>query len=199
MRLNTLSTLTSYYSSDISGIAYPVVEVTALSFSSPLLYVGTNAGHLIVFSITDVPPKAGQTGNGSLHYKFLAGIHCGPHPIMGLDPSPLIKESAPQRPSSTSSPMSTPAIAQQIVVVCGAYQDDHNSTSASRVLHYELITSSARSSPSGVSPSTGQQQSDGRPSRLRNSRKLSIHSVSDRPLSYLPLSSSSLPFNCGCN
>lgn len=191
-------TFTAYFhfacDSDISGIAYPVVEITALSFSFPLLYVGTNAGHLIVFSVSEVPPKAGQS-TSSMQYKFLAGIHCGLYPIIGLDPSPL-QDSPSQRPPSASS---TPAIAQQILVVCGNQQDSATFASASRVLHYELAMSSSRSSPSGVSPSTGQQQNDGRLSKSKYGRKLSIHSVSDKPLSYLPLPLNSMSLNCGCN
>ena len=194
------------------------VQISALTFSFPLLFVGTNGGHLLVFKTleeispsrrhnsiplqsTSLPPS--NTGiRKRLNYKLLGATHCGPNPIISIHTTSL------QGGSPYGSPLGTSFAITQVLVTCSsitARDNDKETPSTSQIQIYELVSSphhSPLSSPGSslyllrerdrsLSISSSSSASTRRTSLSRSPLpKLTLYSVSPRPLTLLPLKDS---------
>lgn len=178
--------------------------IRTLSFSYPLLFAGTNGGHLLVFRISedvlsnhhrrDSTPASSRTLQD---YRMIAATHCGPHPIVGITVTPLGSEIG-RSPFEFS--IGTPNASVQVLVTCGVQHTDKEALSSSHVRLFELITSPTPSPI--VSPFTAPSprkrslsvSSVGSLSIRRSSSfsrpKLTLYSVSPEPLTLLPLKDS---------
>ena len=148
----------------VDGWVDDFAEIRVLTFSYPLLFVGTNGGHLLVFKIlkgsgsppllgrSDTLPRelaainAAQNGRNDsrksqVDYRILAATHCGAQPIVSIHTSQLQEEI---RRSPSDSPIGTPSAYMQVLVACGApnrRNGDREGLSSSQVQLYELFTS----------------------------------------------------------
>ena len=150
----------------VDGWVDDFAEIRALTYSYPLLFAGTNGGHLLVFKImegSNSPPSLGRSyslpqdiaavnttqnsgsSNGSrksqVEYRILAATHCGAQPIVGIYTSQLRDEMCR---SPVGSLIGTPSASMQVLVVCGApnrRNGDRDGLSSSQVQLYELSTS----------------------------------------------------------
>lgn len=182
-------------------------QITALSFTYPQLFVGTNGGHLLVFKVLDNLPiirrrdsiiKAGaMTSNrtkSAIDYKLLTAIHCGPLPITGIQPIPVRREFPSRSPLESSN--GTPNFSVQVLLICGG---DQGVVSSSQVQLYELFSSprvspvmsplSCRSETLSICSSCS-SLSNRRDSVSRSLPKLTLHSASGKTLTCLPLKDS---------
>ena len=165
-------------------------RITALSFSYPLIYAGTNGGHLLVFKLREGSPLSRsrtpvQLGKTALSHRLSAAIHCTSQPILSIHPTPIREElDTPYTPSPTA----------HVLVIHG--QGDGGSSSLLQL--YEL-NSSPRESPvisplngrSSVSSAISSSISVRRVSMNGTLPSLSLHTVSPNALSYLPLKNNS--------
>lgn len=182
-------------------------QITALSFTYPQLFIGTNGGHLLVFKILDDLPvnrrdsitKAAAVASNrtkpTMEYKLLAATHCGPVQIIGIHPIPVRGDFSCRFPFE--SPLGTPSSSMQVLLVCRSKVNDEETVSSSQVQLYELYAASPRGSLL-VSPVSCRSDTCSLSSSFSSRRgsvskllpKLTLHSVSENTLTYLPLKDS---------
>lgn len=119
------------------------VDVTCLSFCYPLLLVGTEGGHVLVFRLLADGP--------SLEYKLVTGRHCSAQPIVSMKPTQLQADSCL---GSLESPPATPGGSTVLLLITAPRQPPHHSPATSHLLLLELLVPPLHSPT--VSPTTGQ-------------------------------------------
>ena len=191
-------------------------QISALTFTYPHLFVGTDQGDLIAFRIykrTNVKKiKASNGGENSWDYKVLTAEHCSMSAVLDVFATPLRTEDDGCQ-SLFRSMMATPT-SMQVLVVCGQrHSQSSEVVTSSNVFCYELVTSPSPSpltspmqlsqrSPSGNDcrcSSVASNSSTSSVSTFQRRRtgtfdgslpKLSFYSASPSAYSLLPLRSS---------
>ncbi len=161
--------------SPTKGLLDYTVQVSALAFSYPLLFVGTSSGHLSVFRTAEEPPVSrlrrgsvptlcdsrphtfslpvqtlSQRTRSSPGYKLLGATHCGPYSVVSIYVVPAIGQIELLR-SPFWSPINSPGSGTVVVVVvCGPKSREGedtvpNSISVSQVQMYELVSTPSHS------------------------------------------------------
>ena len=214
--INNTHTLCSDHCTTQGSLVDDFAQITALSFSYPLLFVGTRGGHLLSFRIQEDPtasPSRGLNSSPLLTHRIAGATYCsaGNRPIVSIYSTPVPSSLCP-------SPLPpTPAPTMHILVLLGHSESPEGSREPSPMTTavasggslaqlYELsssprpspITSPLNSVVNGLSSTTSSPLSFSFPSSRRDSLanlaepgsslpKLSLVSVHRQTSSYLPL------------
>ena len=141
-------------------------QISALTFSYPLLFVGTRGGHLLSFKIQeDLRTSPRKSSTPLLSHRIAAATYCSAgRPVISIHTVPVSSSFCP-------SPLScTPVPAMHVLVMLGSSESKNNSSQSGDgclAQIYELI-----SSPTS-SPLTSPMQS-----------VASVHSLPSSPLSF---------------
>ena len=204
-------TLCSDHCTTQGSLVDDFAQITALSFSYPLLFVGTRGGHLLSFRIQEdltASPTRVLNSTPLLTHRIAAATYCsaGNRPIVSIHSTPVPGSLCP-------SPLPpTPAPTMHVLVVLGHSEENRESsptnTSGGGLAQLYELSGSPRPSPitspfnsvllGGVSPTTSSPVSFSFPSSRRDSLanlaepgsslpKLSLVSVHRQTSSYLPL------------
>jgi hypothetical protein len=117
-------------------------QITALNFTYPHLFVGTDQGDLIAFRIykrSSTKRVEGSNRQHSWEYKVMTAEHCSSSAVLDIFATPLRTEEDGCR-SLFRSMVTTPT-SLQVLVVCGQRQSQLSEVVTSNVFCYELVTS----------------------------------------------------------
>ena len=148
-------------------------RISAVTFTYPHLFVGTDQGDLIAFRIykrTNVKKiKAGDGGQNSWDYKVLTAEHCNSSSVLDIFATPLRTEDDGCQ-SLFRSMVATPT-SMQVLVVCGQRRSQSSEVvTSSNVFCYELVTTPT------PSPLTSPMQLSSRPPSGGDCRSSSVAS-----------------------